>query len=109
MEDKVQVCQQRPPRADLMGFRVRSSYLFPTLVVGAQVKAECMMLAGGREKVLGRSCWLCSGSQSGSILPGCWVQFSQTPGGEIISTMHKKIAGFGICFEAFAGRLSKEA
>lgn len=37
------------------------------------------------------------------------VQLSQAPGKGIISTTHKKIAGFGICFEVLAARLSKEA
>lgn len=37
------------------------------------------------------------------------VQLSQAPGKGIISTTHKKISGFGICFEVLAARLSKEA
>lgn len=37
------------------------------------------------------------------------AQLSQAPGEGIISTAHKRIAGFGICFEALAARLSKEA
>lgn len=37
------------------------------------------------------------------------VQLSQAPGKWIISTTHKKIAGFGICFEVLTARLSKEA
>lgn len=37
------------------------------------------------------------------------VQLSQAPGKGIISTTHKKIAGFGIYFEVLAARLSKEA
>lgn len=37
------------------------------------------------------------------------VQLSQAPGKGIISTTHKKIAGFGICFEVLAARLRKEA
>lgn len=52
--------------------------------------------------------WLLSASPSVAHVD-VRVQLSQAPGKGIISTTHKKIAGFGICFEIPAARLRKEA
>lgn len=71
------------------------------LCVGCREKGLC------QEKRLALL-WLPSAGPSAA--PGdVRVQLSQAPGKGIISTTHKEIAEFGICFEVLAARLSKEA
>lgn len=62
----------------------------------------------GKKTLLLALLWLLSASPSAARVD-VRVQLSQAPGKGIISATHKKIAGFGICFEVLAARLSKEA
>lgn len=73
------------------------------LLVGYREKGLC-----GENKPLLALLWL-PGSGPAAAPVRVRVQLSQAPGKGIISTTHKKIAEFGICFEALAARLSKEA
>lgn len=73
------------------------------LLVGCREKGLC-----GEERPLLALLRLLSAGPSAAPVD-VRVQLSQAPGKGIISTTHKKIAEFGICFEVLAGRLRKEA
>lgn len=85
-------------------------------MAGAQTKAECVVLGWlqreaalqGEETLSLAPLRVLSASPSAPCVD-VRVRLSETPGKGIISTTHKQIAGFGICFEVLAARLSKEA
>lgn len=93
-----------------------SSQLWHKTVAGAQTKAKPVVVGWlrregalwGEENLSLALLWLLSASLSMAHV-NVRVQLSQAPGKGIISTTHEKIAGFGICFEILAARLSKEA
>lgn len=71
------------------------------LLVGCREKGLC-----GEERPLLALLRLLSAGPSAAPVD---ARVQQAPGKGIISTTHKKIAEFGICFEVLAGRLRKEA
>lgn len=73
------------------------------LLAGYREKGLC-----GEERPLLALLWL-PGAAPSAAPADVRVQLSQAPEKGIISTTHKKIAEFGICFEVPAARLSKEA
>lgn len=104
-------------QGDVTGFGVRSGYflLYARARLEVRTKQSVWLLVGYREKGLcgGKRrflalLWLPSAGPSAAPVD-VRVQLSQAPSKGIISTTHKKIAEFGICFEVLAARLSKEA
>ena len=85
-------------------------------VTGAQTKGKSVVVGwlwrGGAlwgEETLSLALLLLPSASPSAAHVDVRVQLSQAPGKGIISTTHKKIEGFGICFEVLAARLSKEA